>query len=122
MKPSASEVLRSDLQDVLKNVKLSDSFATSGSLFSTDLLDVEFEVDGVGVVQLPLSSTASQALCDLSRTIHEEEKYSQWDEIGVRNFWDIRAHRVHFGQAMDTLLHEAVGKVKSSLGIGADVK
>jgi hypothetical protein len=56
-----------DLLRAIENIRVTNNVATSGSLFSFDLVDIGLSVAGHGPVQLSTTHDTTQSMIELSR-------------------------------------------------------
>jgi hypothetical protein len=122
--PSADEQLRIDLKRALGDIKSIGTFAAFGSLYSSDLIeigpDVELDIKGIGRIELPLTSTDSEALINLSRESHENAGFTDSLHLYFRRSEDVDPSLVSFGRVWQDLLIQAVEKTKVAMGLAMD--
>jgi predicted 2-oxoglutarate/Fe(II)-dependent dioxygenase YbiX len=111
--------LTRNLADILKNVCRPGDFSTTGRC---EIFAPRLEVDGVGLIALPLLPAQAEALV----AVAEQAPYGRGGDTlidtAVRRTWQIGADRVHLGgRHWDKHLADIVARCKAGLGVSEPV-
>ena len=104
------------LLNALGDLHSNGTFATFDPLFSVGPVDLALTVEGLGRVELPLQARDVALLADGSELAPFGTRDETIVDITIRNTREIDAERVSFGEAWDSLVEQALRRVKADMG------